>query len=83
MGDIQKPDKKSTKSLILRKVMLQLLKKKKAYTMDTYRNLTKKKNKTNELPINGTHSCYIYILWSFVFSRFNSSQTPAALLLYK
>lgn len=45
MGDIQKPDKKSTKSLILRKVMLQLLKKKKAYTMDTYRNLTKKKNK--------------------------------------
>lgn len=61
MGDIQKPDKKSTKSLILRKVMLQLLKKKKAYTMDTYRNLTKKKNKTNELPINGTHSCYIYI----------------------
>lgn len=29
MGDIQKPDKKSTKSLILRKVMLQLLKKKK------------------------------------------------------
>lgn len=62
MGDIQKPDKKSTKSLILRKVMLQLLKKKKAYTMDTYRNLTKKKNKTNELPINGTHSCYIYIV---------------------
>lgn len=60
--------RKRTKSLILRKVLLQLLKKKKAYTMDTYRNLTKKKNKTNELPINGTHSCYIYIYCGRLYS---------------
>lgn len=61
MGD-KNQTRKSSKSLILKKVMLHLLKKKKAYTMDTYRNLTKKKErkKTNVLPINGTHSCYIY-----------------------
>lgn len=44
MGD-KNQTRKSSKSLILKKVMLHLLKKKKAYTMDTYRNLTKKKRK--------------------------------------
>lgn len=68
MGDIQKPDKKKNKVLDTQESHVATSEEKKAYTMDTYRNLTKKKNKTNELPINGTHSCYIYIYCGRLYS---------------
>lgn len=45
MGDIQKPDKKKNKVLDTQESHVATSEEKKAYTMDTYRNLTKKRTK--------------------------------------
>lgn len=68
MGDIQKPDKKKNKVLDTQESHVATSEEKKSIYNGHVQKSDQKKNKTNELPINGTHSCYIYIYCGRLYS---------------